>query len=401
MIKKFIITLFSLLNISDAQANFSIQMDVMARNKHFHVKKIKGNLKNLTSNNSFEGLHFKIVHGKSDEAIQFTNEELRLKAATVYYHLEKARDYFTDKLNSKYVKSLPQTIIRIEHTNKFNELGHFANDNFEPQFNNALTIPAGIGYEPAGIKPWNTEIWFRPAKKIHLSEIENSQIPIDAKKILKNFRNGVHMSSLQKFLVDYFVVKIYGQLDLNGSIEQFLRTTGSSILLELALSQSNLIQRIITKKWYHLETALIPEIIYHEYSHLALSDGLLLNQSTAVIEGMADFFAGKISNSKELATKVAKYNTYNGKKVNSTQLYQQEFELTSMANTDFLFGLLWQINEVIQDENLIYELRNKISTDSKIRDDLIKGIFDLIDENPKFTQEIKLKLYRMLYSRGI
>lgn len=401
MIKKFIITLFSLLNISDAQANFSIQMDVMARNKHFHVKKIKGNLKNLTSNNSFEGLHFKIVHGKSDEAIQFTNEELRLKAATVYYHLEKARDYFTDKLNSKYVKSLPQTIIRIEHTNKFNELGHFANDNFEPQFNNALTIPAGIGYEPAGIKPWNTEIWFRPAKKIHLSEIENSQIPIDAKKILKNFRNGVHMSSLQKFLVDYFVVKIYGQLDLNGTIEQFLRTTGSSILLELALSQSNLIQRIITKKWYHLETALIPEIIYHEYSHLALSDGLLLNQSTAVIEGMADFFAGKISNSKELATKVAKYNTYNGKKVNSTQLYQQEFELTSMANTDFLFGLLWQINEVIQDENLIYELRNKISTDSKIRDDLIKGIFDLIDENPKFTQEIKLKLYRMLYSRGI
>ena len=399
--KRIILAIISLLSISKAYASYSVEMDVMSRNKRFRLKKQKMLLSNLISNNSFEGKNFKIVKGKSEDAILFTNKELRLKAATVYFHLEKARNYFIKNLNSSFVQSIPTTIIRIEHFNKFNELGHFANDNLEPQFNNALTIPEGAGYEPAGIKPWNTEIWFRPSKKIHISEIENSQIPIDAKKMLRTFRNGVHMSSLQKFLMDYFVIKIYGQLDRKASIEQFIRTTGTSIMLELALSQASLIQRLITKRWYLLESALIPEIIYHEYSHLALSDGLKLNQSTAVIEGMADFFAGKISNSKELATKVSKYNSFNGKRVSSTKLYQQEFESTSMANTDFLFGLLWQVNEIVQDESLIYDLRNKITTDSNIRDHLIKGIFELIDENPKYTQEIKLKLYRIFYLRGI
>jgi len=399
--KRIILAIISLLSISKAYASYSVEMDVLARNKRFRLKKQKMLLSNLISNRSFEGKNFKIVKGKSEDAILFTNKELRLKAATVYFHLEKARSYFIKNLNSSFVQSIPQTIIRIEHFNKFNELGHFANDNLEPQFNNALTIPEGAGYEPAGIKPWNTEIWFRPSKKIHISEIENSQIPIDAKKMLRTFRNGVHMSSLQKFLMDYFVIKIYGQLDRKASIEQFIRTTGTSIMLELALSQASLIQRLITKRWYLLESALIPEIIYHEYSHLALSDGLKLNQSTAVIEGMADFFAGKISNSKELATKVSKYNSFNGKRVSSTKLYQQEFESTSMANTDFLFGLLWQVNEIVQDESLIYDLRNKITTDSNIRDNLIKGIFELIDENPKYTQEIKLKLYRIFYLRGI
>jgi len=399
--KRIILAIISLLSISKAYASYSVEMDVMSRNKRFRLKKQKMLLSNLISNNSFEGKNFKIVKGKSEDAILFTNKELRLKAATVYFHLEKARNYFIKNLNSSFVQSIPTTIIRIEHFNKFNELGHFANDNLEPQFNNALTIPEGAGYEPAGIKPWNTEIWFRPSKKIHISEIENSQIPIDAKKMLRTFRNGVHMSSLQKFLMDYFVIKIYGQLDRKASIEQFIRTTGTSIMLELALSQASLIQRLITRRWYLLESALIPEIIYHEYSHLALSDGLKLNQSTAVIEGMADFFAGKISNSKELATKVSKYNSFNGKRVSSTKLYQQEFESTSMANTDFLFGLLWQVNEIVQDESLIYDLRNKITTDSNIRDHLIKGIFELIDENPKYTQEIKLKLYRIFYLRGI
>ena len=116
-------------------------MKAMVRNKSFHLKEKRVDLPHLTSNNSFEGKHFKIVQGKNSEAIKFTNQELRLKAATTYYHLEKARDYFVQELNSSYVKSLPQIIIRIDHTNNFSELGHFTNDNLDPQYNNALTIP--------------------------------------------------------------------------------------------------------------------------------------------------------------------------------------------------------------------------------------------------------------------
>ena len=299
------------------------------------------------------------------------------------------------------MKSLPQIIIRIEHINKFNELGHFANDNLDPQYNNALSIPAGNGYEPAGIKPWNHEIWFRPAKKVHLSEIDNKNSPVSLKRLFQNFRSGVHMSTIQKFLMDYFVLGTYDGLETNASIEQFFRTAGTSIILELALSQAPLLERLMMRKWYLLDSALIPEIIYHEYAHIALSDHLELNHSTAVIEGMADFFAGQIADSKELATKVKKYNSYNGKKVDHHYIYRQEFELTSMANTDFLFGLLWQINELIGDPNLIYDLRTKIQTDSNIREDLLRGVFDLVDEHPDTTPATKLRLYRELNERGI
>tara|TARA_B100000886_G_C20351956_1_gene461271 strand:- start:553 stop:1071 length:519 start_codon:yes stop_codon:yes gene_type:complete len=172
-------------------------------------------------------------------------------------------------------------------------------------------------------------------------------------------------------------------------------------MLELALSQASLLERLITRRWYKLDAALIPEIIYHEFSHIALSDYLELNHSTSVIEGMADFFAGKISNSKELATKVKKYNSYNGKKVDTSTIYRQEFELTSMANTDFLFGLLWQINEIIDDPSVIYNMRDKIKTDSNIRDNLINGLFDTYQDSSNYVQHKKLELYRELYQRGI
>ena len=378
-----------------------INMDVMKRNKFFHLKKEKVTLPNLISNNSFDGKHFRIVKGKNTNPILFTDQELRLKAATVYYHLEIARAYFVDNLKSDYVNNLPQLIIRIEHTNKFNELGHFANDNLEPQYNNALSIPAGIGYSTANISPWGTEIWFRPSKKIHLSEIDQAQSPQDIKKILGTFRKGVHTSNLQRFLNDFFIMKTYDGVSLQGGLEQFIRTAGSSIILELALSQSDWIEKLLMRKWYHLDSAMIPEIIYHEFSHVALSDHFELNHSTALIEGMADFFAGQISHSKKLALNVKKYNTFNGKKVKTTTLYQQAFESTGMANADFLFGLLWEINNLLGDENLIFKLRTELTTDSNLRSDLIRALFKIIKADERYTQEDELKLYQLLYNRGI
>ena len=375
-------------------------MPVMKRNKRFKLKESKELLPNLISNSSFEGKYFKIVQGKSDRPVKFTNQDLRLKAATTYFHLEKARSYFIDHLKSEYVKNLGQIIVRIEHTNKFNELGHFANDNLEPQYNNALTVPAGEGYEPANIKPWENEIWFRPAKKIHLSEIDQKQSALNLKQLLGNFRRGLHMSTLQKFLTEYFILKNYEGVTLGGGVEQFLRTAGASLMLELALSQSGLLESLFTRKWYQLESSLVPEIIYHEFAHIALGDYLELNHSTAVIEGMADFFAGKIANSKELATKVKKYNSFNGKKVKTSTKYRSEFESTEMANTDFLFGLLWQVNEVINSEQLIYQLRTKITTDDKIREGLLKGLFSLAREDDSITHDQVLQLYRLLYERG-
>src|SRR5665647_904490 len=122
-------------------------------------------LTDLTSNDSFDGSHFKIVKGKDEEAIKFdADEALTFRAATAYYHLTKARKYFIEKVKADYVSTIPKMTIRIEHKNQFSELGHYANDNMEPQFNNALTIPSGEGLSSHGVKPWGMEIWFRPRK---------------------------------------------------------------------------------------------------------------------------------------------------------------------------------------------------------------------------------------------
>ncbi len=401
MIRIFILFLSFLFIASSSISSEKITYPIMQRNKRFKLKEVKASLKNLISKDSFEGKNFKIVQGKNNTAIKFTNKKLKLKAASVYFHLEKARDYFINNLSSEYIKNMPQITVRIEHTNKFNELGHFAHDNLDPQYNNALSVPSGQGYQAADIEAWGPEIWFRPAKKIHLSEIDQKASPISVKSLFRSFRKGLHMSTIQKFLMEYFKLDTYDGLSLNASVTQFIRTAGTSIILEISLSQSKFLESLFMRRWYKLDSALIPEIVYHEFAHIALGDHLKLNHSTSVVEGMADFFAGKIANSKELATKVKKYNSYNGKKVNYKENYRQEFELTGMANADFLFGLLWQIDETLNNEKLIYELRKKINADSNIRDNLIDGLFAVIKEDGNIAHSKVLKLYRILYNRGI
>jgi hypothetical protein len=342
-------------------------------------------LTNLVSHDSFEGEFFKIVKGKSNEAIKFdADEALTFRAATAYYHLMKARDYFVNKLQSSYAAQLPKMVIRIEHTNQFSELGHFAHDNYEPQYNNALTIPAGQGLAGRGIEPWGIEIWFRPSKKVHLRDLKTNNLQSQEFSVLmKSFRNQIHMQSLQKFLVGAVLVLTQDGAPNPLATENIVRTVGASVIMEAGYQFMDPITRLFTRKWYWLDTAVVPEIIYHEYAHAALSDHLELSQSTAIIEGMADFFAGKISDSPKLAMNIKKYNTYNGKDAKRKQDYMIQFEMKEYANTDFVFGLLWEMDRIIgkdSGEEFMFELRKKLRTDSSIRGQLIDGLLDTCDE---------------------
>src|SRR5690606_15671663 len=91
-------------------------------------------LPHLEDHSSFDGRYFKIVKGKSNEAISFNEEDegIRNKAATVYYHLSEARKFWVDQIKSGKAESLPKLTIRLEITNQFNELGHYAHDNKTP-----------------------------------------------------------------------------------------------------------------------------------------------------------------------------------------------------------------------------------------------------------------------------
>ncbi|MFP5386694.1 MAG: hypothetical protein ACLGHN_11485 [Bacteriovoracia bacterium] len=364
-------------------------------------------LRDLISNDSFEGEYFKIVKGKSDEAIKFdADPALVFRAATAYFHLTRARDYFVNKIKSEHVMNLPQMTIRLEHTNQFSELGHFAHDNLDAQYNNALTIPAGKGLASRNVKPWGIEIWFRPSKKIHLRDLRTNNLQAQEFKVLMaGFRKQIHMQSLQRFLAGVVIAATaQGVAPDPFATENLIRTVGSSVIMEVGYQFLDPITKVFTRKWYWLDTAVVPEIIYHEYAHAALSDHLELTHSTAIIEGMADFFAGQIADSPKLAMHIKKYNTYNGKNAERKQDYMIQFEMSEYANTDFVFGLLWEMDRIVGEEkgeHFMFELRKKITTNSSIRGQLVEGILQTCDEQCDSPFIDKLKILKALNLKGI
>ncbi len=363
-------------------------------------------LTDLISNDSFDGEYFKIVKGKSEEAIRFdADPALIFRAATTYYHLTIARNYFLQKIKSDFVKGLKKIVVRIEHTNQFSELGHFANDKLDPQFNNALTIPAGEGLSSRGVKPWGNEIWFRPSKKIHLRDLKTNNLANREFTVLMgSFRKQIHMQSLQRFIAGAVIALTQDGAPNPLSTENLVRTVGSSIIMEAGYQFFDPISKLFSRKWYWLDTAVVPEIIYHEYSHVALSDHLVLSHSTAIIEGMADFFAGQIADSPKLAMNIKKYNTYNGKNAEKKQEYMIQFEMGEYANTDFVFGMLWEMKKILGEEKgeeFMYELRKKLTTDSNIRVQLIEGILQTCDEKCEVPFLDRLKILKALNLKGL
>ena len=381
---------------------------VIARSDSNRAIEEKVQLKDLVSSTSFDGKFFKIVKGKDEEAIRFdAGEDLIFRAATVYFHLTKARDYFVQDLKSDYVANIPKMIIRIEHKNQFSELGHFAHDNLDPQFNNALTIPAGKGLASRNIKPWGIEIWFRPQKKIHISELNANNLQAQEFKVLmRGFRNQIHMQSLQRFLAQSVNILVNGAAQ-NGrgiSFDQVMRTAGSSLIMEFGYQFYDPIAKATSRKNYWLDTALVPEIIYHEFAHAALSDHLVLSRSTAIIEGMADFFAGQIAGSPKLAKRIKKYNTFNGKNAKRKQDYMLQFEMSEYANTDFVFGLLWEMKSILGEkkgESFMFELRKRLTTEGTIRNDLVEGLIKTCEEACETPFQDKISILKALNYRGL
>ena len=398
-----IIIIFLLIILNTFGTAFGREFEAVVRNRFHRASVEPVFLQDLISDKSFDGQYFKIVQGKGDNAVSFdADKELVLKAATTYHHLTIARNYFVNQVQSKFVSSLPKMVIRIDHKNQFSELGHFSHDNLSPQYNNALTIPGGKGLASRGVVPWETEIWFRPSKKVHISELNTNNLgSLQIKSVLREFRNQTHMQTFQRFLAQS--VNIF----LNGgrlSVDQVVRTAGSSVLMEFGYQFIDPISKVTSRKWYMLETALVPEIIYHEYAHAALSDHLVLSHSSAIIEGMADFFAGQIAKSPKLAKHIKKYNTFNGKNAKKKQDYMIQFEMGEYANTDFVFGLLWELKSIIGQEKgeaFMYELRKSLTTNSSIRGELVEGIITTCEKVCTSPFIDKLNILKALNLRGI
>lgn len=397
------IQFFSLLLILFiSQGTFaSFKATVLTRNDNMDLVKKDVIFENIDKDGRLEDSSFKIVRAKSDNAVvlsEIKDDIERMRAASVYYHLTKAKSYFNDVVQSNYVKDLEQVTVRLNITNQFSSLGHFAHDNLSPEYNNALSIPPGKGYSRFGVKPWKHEIWFRPAKKIDLPKegVENDFEQTAA--IFSEFRIQSRFASFQKFISDLFLLS-GEQLSQSG-----LNILGSTAIIEVSFLAMKQLYGLLQGKKYLLDTSFIPEIVYHEFAHIALSDRLSLSHSSPVNEGMADFFAASIANSPRLADNVKDYaKRVREKDAFRNAEYQSQYESNAYANIDFVLGMLWKIREVGKGEGhaYIYNIRNNLTSSSSIRTDLVNAILKECRKSCKHPFRDRLKLLNTYHEMGL
>ena len=181
------------------------------------------------------------------------------------------------------------------------------------------------------------------------------------------------------------------------------RQAGTLALTVLALESSKHMDKLFLEKYYYLDTAMIPEIIYHEFSHMALSDHLVISHSTPVNEGMADYFATTLGDNAHIASKIKRYSMAMPKDGKNKNNYNPMYETKVLANSDFVLSVLWSVRkEFPEDANqLIYKAREFLNTDSSnIQNDLTAALLEscqTVCENPRAD---RMKLREVFTSRG-
>ena len=404
--------------------------DVVVRKKSGGFEVASRPIEGLRAPGVFETDHFRVVWKKEEETLTLDRidriveeektiykndplwqadrdaETIRLMAANVLYHAEAAHRYFTETLASPEVKNLEQIVIRLDLTNKFSEFERFANDNYQPQFNNALSIEGGTPLKPRpGVGPWKREIWFRPEKKIPIGEIL-AQLPEDPTNAqIRAARQQLYPMQIDLGIRNTLYAAFQSRLDSAGYVESVTRQAGTFVLMEGAFQVLKVVNRLIIPQKFYLDTAMVPEIIYHEFSHIALSDFMHPDLSTPVNEGMADFFAANIGGRPQLAKKIKEYATSIGKNGKKRQFFQIEHESLGKAQSDFVLSLLWGLRDVVGPDaavDLVYGARKFLTTkDSDIRTGLVGALIQSCETACPAPFRDRLAIHEYFQDRGL
>lgn len=326
---------------------------VLERTKKDKYHMVEKELKGLYCGDIFENDNFKVVNGTSEEPIKFTDDpKLVTKAANVLYHLDIARNYWVNEIKSEHVMKQPKITVRLDITNAYSRTRHFQHEEKQKDYNNAWTTPSGK--TPRFIKDkkeWGQEIWFNPMKRINSRE-----------RVKSTGQNPIHQSLklVQEPIID---------MNKSGLIFQGLSFIAEpsftdSSFLTLALQKVGIMAITygateVTKhmdKWFvdkylYIDTAMVPDIIYHEYAHVALSDTMKTTHSVPVIEGMADYFAARVHTRKKMYQKIEGISTSRSKSLKNSKFYHPFLEQSWNATSDYTLSLLWKARTEFDKEN--------------------------------------------------
>ncbi len=357
-------------------------------------------LEDLNCDDTFEGKYFKIVHGTNSKPIHFehVDPELVKKAANVYHHLTIARNHWVNVVDSAYVKSLPQITIRLDIANTFSSVRHFKNAEQEKNFNNAWTIPEGETPKTAQEKlKWGKEIWFSPMKKLESKKLVKSDgsNPIHQSLIL--VKDPLMEYNKNALIYQGLTLAIADNFKDSAVYSNALKTLGAVALLYGAIEISKGADHWFMSKYYFIDTAMVPEIIYHEYAHIAMSDTMKTVHSVPVIEGMADYFAATIADRRNMYEKLKGISSNKGKDRGSKMRYHPFLEGEWNSTSDFTLSVLWQGREAFEKynksrqergqennvdyEQLVFHAHQKLDENSDIANHLTRALLESCRDN--------------------
>jgi len=385
------------LDIYSAEKLCSKEFDVLIRSKKsFNFEKKE--LQNFNCKDRFEGKDFKIVEGTSEEAISFNADpELLKRASNVYYHLTQAKNYWVESLQSNYVKNMDQLTIRINITNSYSRTRHFKNTDQEENYNNAWSVPDGE--TPRFIKDkssWGKEIWFSPRKTVESRKEVESTGKNPVYQSLEIIQEPIIESTKNNLLYQGLSYVAYDSVRNSQYINSAITKVGIMAILLGASEVTKHMDKVFINKFYYVDTAMVPEIIYHEFAHVALSDTMKTVHSVPVIEGMADYFASRIQTDKILYKKLEGYSINRTKKIYNKSLYHPYLEQGWNAESDFVLSLLWKARtnfdkanakraqkkqeHLVDFDQLVLQTHLYLTETSDIMNDLTQSLLDACNE---------------------
>ncbi len=311
------------------------------RNSKDKLRKTAVSVNVLNKENGFESKFFSIRNKTEDKAIKFESS-MSLRACTAFYHLEQARRFFSNNFSLNPFKEKKQIVIRLEMDQAFDDSVHFLPEKFGKVYNNAITIPPSAKMKLDEVNPWGYEIWFAPKKEIKLkSSFEESSGVLASKSVVGNLVFSVAEKELTIMMQDFARGQVWNQFTREYYFQSLLFSVGVTALVPNLMNWSS---KLVKKKIF-LDSGLIPEVIYHEYAHFALSDLINIGHSSPVGESVANYFASKISgrnnilkNSKPFMKGLVKID---GKKLKK---YKYIYDNSKYAQADFGFKFLHALN---------------------------------------------------------
>lgn len=390
---------YSLLFIFSSQLfAFEKEFDANVR-EDGKLKSKKVILKDLISENSFDGEFFTIVKADSTAPIRFDEEQdLVFKAATAYYHLTLARNYYKT-LSIEGAKLDDKHVIRIEQDKQYSDVIHMKGEKYS-QANGALTIDGSNPEDAEEGYFWNREIWFFEKKPV--------KRPTAVKTVSKIVNNRQFKNALMGEMLLQDLLSVTNTLMTNSMNSYRLEAHLMSMAYSIGIVE--LIPRIFTvagvfKETYYLDTVLIPEIIHHEYGHIALGHIFGYKTSSPLNEGFPNFFAYKISNQKKLGGNKAgiiKGSQAKNAKSQSTYSMREDFA-SEAAFGSFTFSLLYQLEQGLGDEALaiLIESLKFIDQDSDLKVDFPRAVKRAIDRISKNPNAQKMNANLIFKKKGI